>query len=1143
MGHNRDCPSLQFRLRKALSWSALALTLLPIWSFPEAPPVAEEDTCLLFSDECLARGKGNFRVYQRFSDKRVGLKPGDTLEYDIFIDRASPTPEGGLDLRMRQSGTLRDADQKSITDDRGLSVHPGARLEPAYGRWYHRRIPLDRVADKSSSEWSVAFEGDEPGRYTLFLDNVVVRRATGSVVQVYSGGPAPSVADPVTNGYSVHRVLLPVSRARVQEGADLRPLIAEAVDSQRRDEALGGWVAQVGLLERMMRDAGESSAAQREAIARAKTVLDAARRPSATAPATTETLAATAAQLAEALAPLQPLAGALTGHLIGHAHIDFQWKWPWDETVEATRKTFVQALKFMDEYPGFTFSQSSTALYMAIEKRFPDLFEAIRRRVEEGRWELVGGRVSEGDTNVVSAESHARQFLYGQRYFRERFGRVALTGWEPDTFGSCATMPAILASGGCSNYFFSRGGEHRMPVFWWEAPDGVSRVLAFDRSATAGAHPVNHLTGEQLEAIVVFHETTGWKDVLLAYGVGDQGGGPTRECLETALEWQRRPALPAVRFSTAAAFFSEGLRRAGEAKTPVYRGELNDTIDGAYSAHGDVKRGNRDGEAWTETAEALAAIAARYGFPYPGLEFRCNWEDLAWNAHHDTLAGSSIHSVYEKSRRMYDRVIESGRKIANDALGFLGGRVNAPAGATLVFNPVGWPRDAVVECAAPAAGAGASGAVAVAAGQASAPIQIIDATVGRAVFVARALPPYGYRCYEFKPGPSAPAPTVTVSKDGTRLENDRLRVVLDPAGGTVKSLIVKRTGREIAPEGGSLNRLEFDMATQPDGAWHFGKVLSVEPQLGQVDLRVRESGPARGVVEFTRQVRKSRITQRISLAAGSPAVDFEIAIDWKELGKNLAPSPMMRIAMDADFNTTPVATYEIPFGSIKRPLSEHELVALKWADLSDGRFGISLLNDCKHGHTAEGRTLRMTLIRSSAFPDPEPDQYLQTVRYTLYPHEGGWKDAETVALAAALNHPVVTHVVSPVVTRVMEGGGGPRDLPVEISFVGAGAPNVAITGVKRAEDDDDLVVRFYETNGAATRTGIATAWLVEGAARVNFLEDPLGPVGPLGAASATAMGAESDLRGHEIQTLKLRLKAVPGVSMAGTRGPEPPRDF
>jgi len=188
----------------------------------------------------------------------------------------------------------------------------------------------------------------------------------------------------------------------------------------------------------------------------------------------------------------------------------------------------------------------------------------------------------------------------------------------------------------------------------------------------------------------------------------------------------------------------------------------------------------------------------------------------------------------------------------------------------------------------------------------------------------------------------------------------------------------------------------------------------------------------------------------------------------------------------------------------------------------------------------------MTLVRSSAFPDPEPDQYLQTIRYTLYPHEGGWKGAETVALAAALNHPIVTHVVSPVGPRVVESGGGPRvvesgggprDLPAEISFVGAGARNVTITGVKRAEDDDDLIVRYYETNGEAIRARMATAWPVVGAARVNFLEDPLG------AASATATGAGSDLRGHEIQTLKLRLKPVPGVTMTGTRGPEPPRDF
>ncbi|MCX7011878.1 MAG: glycosyl hydrolase-related protein, partial [Candidatus Sumerlaeota bacterium] len=500
--------------------------------------------------------------------------------------------------------------------------------------------------------------------------------------------------------------------------------------------------------------------------------------------------------------------------------------------------------------------------------------------------------------------------------------------------------------------------------------------------------------------------------------------------------------------------------------------------------------------------------------------------------HHDTLAGSSIHSVYEKSRQMYARVIESGRQIAADALGFLAHRVNAPAGVVLVFNPTGWPRDAVVECAAPPADADASGAVAVAAGQVGAPIQIIDDAAGRAVFVARALPPYGYRCYEIKARSdnSAQSQTATVSKDGTQLENDRLRVVLDPAGGTVTSLVDKRTGREIVPAGGSLNRLEFDMATQPDGAWHFGKILSVEPQLDPVELRVRESGPARVVVEFSRQVRKSPITQRVILVAGSPAVDFEIAVDWKELGKNLAPSPVLRIAMDAALDAPAVATYEIPFGAIERPLSDHELVALKWADLSDSRFGISLLNDCKHGYAAEGRTLRMTLIRSSAFPDPEPDQYLQTIRYSLYPHEGGWKAGETAALAAALNRPVVT--------RVVEGGAeGPRDLPAEISFVRPGAPNVVISGIKRAEDDDDLVVRFFEMNGKAARSEIAATWPVARAARVNFLEDDQG------ATPTTETGVPIELRGHEIQTLKLRLKPVPGATMTGTRGPEPPRDF
>ncbi|OPZ04025.1 MAG: hypothetical protein BWZ10_03215 [candidate division BRC1 bacterium ADurb.BinA364] len=406
------------------------------------------------------------------------------------------------------------------------------------------------------------------------------------------------------------------------------------------------------------------------------------------------------------------------------------------------------------------------------------------------------------------------------------------------------------------------------------------------------------------------------------------------------------------------------------------------------------------------------------------------------------------------------------------------------------------------------------------------------------MFVAQSLPPYGYRCYRIEPaagGGDAPlraAPgAVSISRDGVRLENDRLRLLIDPAKGTIQSLFDKRAGREAVPPGGSLNRLESYESGGGGGAWHFGRILSMEALEEPVSLRVVESGPERATVEFKRRFRQSPITQRISLAAGSPLVDFEFTVDWKELGQYGGSCPSLRIAMDADLATTPAATYEIPFGSIERPLSDGEQVALKWADLSDGEYGISLLNDSKHGYVAQGRTLRLTLVRSSAMPDPAPDQYVQTIRYALYPHAGDWRDAGTIALAAALNHPVVA-------CAVPAPSGEARGLPAELSFVQIDAANLAIAGIKRAEDDDDLVVRLYESAGRATDARLATAWPIAGAVRTNFIEDTIGE--PVKAAGGSAKVAA---RPHEIQTLKLQLRPVAGVVLSGTRGPGPARDF
>ena len=401
------------------------------------------------------------------------------------------------------------------------------------------------------------------------------------------------------------------------------------------------------------------------------------------------------------LKPFAPTVRLWTGHLFGNAHIDTQWQWEYTETIDIFRQTFGQAVKFLEEYPEFIFSQSSSAFYQGTEAAFPELFEKIKKYVREGRWEILGGRVCEGDTNLISAESHARHFLYGQRYFRERFGKQAVTEFEGDTFGHNWQMPQIVKLGGIQYYYFGRAGKKKSPIFWWEGPD-KSRVLAFEETILGGWYNNynNNLNNGMLSQLPRMTKLSGVKEVLWAYGVGNHGGGPTRENIETAKEWMRRPVFPKVEFSTATGFF-ESLKKYDLTKLPVVKDELNCVFEGCYTTHGDIKRWNNDAQAVMVSAETAAAMASRFGFPYPGLQIRQNWEDICWNHHHDTLDGSAVRAAYKKSKAMLEKVIASGRQIGQAAVDFLATQVNLPEDGLLVFNPLGLERDTVVEFVLP----------------------------------------------------------------------------------------------------------------------------------------------------------------------------------------------------------------------------------------------------------------------------------------------------------------------------------------------------------------------------------------------------------------------------------------------------------
>ena len=397
--------------------------------------------------------------------------------------------------------------------------------------------------------------------------------------------------------------------------------------------------------------------------------------------------AATAVARAEALlAPLAREAKSYTVHSVGHAHIDMNWMWPWPETVAVTNDTFTTVLKLMDEFPDFCFTQSQASVYALAKRYNPELFEKIRRRVAEGRWEVAAVHWVEGDKTLASGEALARHLLYTRQFMKAEFGlepEQASLDWEPDTFGHAETMPAVLARAGVKHYYMCRGGPFEMPpVFLWEAPDG-SRVLVNYETTWY----LNRIGPHLAKSVVEFSKKTGLRDWMNVFGVGDHGGGPTRRDILAGHEMNTWPIFPRWVFTTARQYYA--ILDAQRDKLPVLKRELNFEFTGCYTTQTSIKRFNRLGESQAQDTEATAALAWRaLGRPYPGDQIREAWIDILFGQFHDILPGSGVRATREYQSGLFQRSAATFGTIRTSAL-----RAIADALDTS-FAGAGAPRDA-----------------------------------------------------------------------------------------------------------------------------------------------------------------------------------------------------------------------------------------------------------------------------------------------------------------------------------------------------------------------------------------------------------------------------------------------------------------
>ena len=599
--------------------------------------------------------------------------------------------------------------------------------------------------------------------------------------------------------------------------------------------------------------------------------------------------------------------------MIGNAHLDPVWLWNWQEGFQEAKATFRSALDRMKEDENFVFSCSSAAFYEWIEKNNPSMFEEIRQRVAEGRWELAGGWWIQPDCNIPSGESFVRQGLYAQRYFLEKFGKKAVTGYNVDSFGHNGSLPQILKKSGLDNYVFMRPmpNEKGLPgrIFRWKAMDG-SEVMTY-------RIPYEYCTwGKDLEKYTdrLKCELEDGEDALMMfYGVGNHGGGPTKENIKSIHELNAREDMPVMEMDTMEHFFEE-VKKNGKVY-PEFIGDLQHHASGCYSVMSRVKRENRRAEDKLIEAEGWSSIANIVeGQPYPE-DFTKAWKGVLFNQFHDILAGTSIPSAYDDASYLYGQAMAVGQEGLNYALQAISWDVNIEEDVTMrpivVFNSHAWEGKMVVELEVRGLSndnfklTDHEGKVI--------PAQRIqsEATVNgqsRLLFTAD-LPSMGYALFKLYLNVEDAPNFAKVKVTDSTLENDRFALKFSERTGYMESLYDKKADLEVLRrEGGRLTVIEDRYDTWAHNIYKFDKQLG---DMKVVYRKVLEEGPVRSVLRVKYQYNRSFVVQDFCLYQDLDYVEVKVRVDWRE------PGTQLKIKYPVNFNFRK-PTYEIPYGYIEK---------------------------------------------------------------------------------------------------------------------------------------------------------------------------------------------------------------------------------
>ncbi|MDZ7331411.1 MAG: glycosyl hydrolase-related protein [candidate division KSB1 bacterium] len=838
----------------------------------------------------------------------------------------------------------------------------------------------------------------------------------------------------------------------------------------------------------------------------------------------------------QALRPIGKFAKEFTLIFDSNAHIDCAWLWRYLETINVAKNTFSSVLDMMEARPDFTYTQSQAHLYWWMETLHPNVFQRIQQRVADGRWEIVGGMWVEPDCNLISGESWARQLLYGKRYFREKFGVDVKIGWNPDSFGYNWNMPQFYRDAGITAFITQKIGwndTNMFPyrLFWWQAPDGTKILTYFPNDY------VNEIKNPfaLVDWLRQFEANTGLKNMLVLYGVGDHGGGPDLEMINRIEALKKLDIYPTVRYGTASEYL-DWIRSQDLSNLPVWTDELYlEYHRGTYTTQSNTKRHHRESEQLFGNAEQIAAIAGLYGHPYHRTDMLAGWRGVLFNQFHDILPGSSIYAVYKDADELYQQSQQIAKHELETSLKFLATLINTKTKKNvtpvLIYNPLAWTRTDIVELLLPEDD---HQIYSLFNSQGKAiPSQIVSAGRYRnkILFIAEDIPAMGYAVYELRSQP--PNQWQHLSATDLSAENEFYRLSIDSTTGWLSSIYDKRLERELLSGPGNELQLIKDTPSAWD-AWNLG--LGERYPSNFRGARLIEEGPVRSVIRVQHDFLKpgveksyptpnnpnSYFTQDIILYRGIDRIDFVTEADWWE------EHVMLKVAFAVAASDS-LASYEIPFGTIRRPTTmrndwekaRFEVNQHHWFDLTDAtqQFGVSLLNRAKYGGDIHGQVMRLSLLRSPKWPDPMADMGKHRIEYSLYPHSGDWKTGNSIRRGYEYNYPLLARIISSQKGK----------LPKVHSFISVAPENVLLATIKIAEPEKSFdfdaqadphiwIVRLYETHGEAAETVVRFPRPVKRACKSNFLEEEGEPL------TFEANQVKFNLNAHQIITIKVWLE-------------------